>query len=232
MNVFRFQQFDIKQDSEVFRVGTDAVLLGVLADLEHAKNVLEIGTGTGVIAMMLAQRFPQTNILGVDVNRIAVELASSNFKASPFANRLTAELKDIKTFDSEMKFDAIFSNPPYFQVNSSSKDVVARQKIELDFETLIQSSSKLLNDFGSLIVIIPRQDEEVFISLCEKENLFLQRNVSIRGIVGGEVRRSVLEFSKLKADRIIKEEFVIEKSPRQYSDQYLELTKDFHLFKS
>ncbi|QIG90516.1 methyltransferase [Chryseobacterium sp. POL2] len=232
MNVFRFQQFDIKQDSEVFRVGTDAVLLGVLADLEHAKNVLEIGTGTGVIAMMLAQRFPQTNILGVDVNRIAVGLASSNFKASPFANRLTAELKDIKTFDSEMKFDAIFSNPPYFQVNSSSKDVVARQKIELDFKTLIQSSSKLLNDSGKLIVIIPRQDEEVFISLCEKENLFLQRNVSIRGIVGGEVRRSVLEFSKLKADRIIKEEFVIEKSPRQYSDQYLELTKDFHLFKS
>lgn len=232
MKVFRFQQFDIIQDEVVFRVGTDAVLLGVLANPKDAKTALEVGTGTGVISLMLAQRFPELQILALDINEKAVEIAQSNFNASPFSNRLKSQQADFKNFDVAEKVDFVFSNPPYFEVNDSSKDVLARQKIELGFGDLIKTSNTILSESGVLAVIIPAQDENDFITFCEKENLHLKRKVSIRGIEGGEVRRVILSFSKSEVDRCIAEEFVVEKSPRQYSDQYLEFTKDFHLFKS
>ncbi len=232
MKVFRFQQFDIIQDEAVFRVGTDAVLLGALANPKDAKIALEVGTGAGVISLMLAQRFPELHVLALDINEKAVEIAQSNFNASPFSNRLKSQQADFKNFDVAEKVDFVFSNPPYFEVNDSSKDVLARQKIELGFDDLIKTSSAILSESGVLVVIIPAQDENDFIALCEKENLHLKRKVSIRGIEGGEVRRVILSFSKSEVDRCIAEEFVVEKSPRQYSDQYLEFTKDFHLFKS
>ena len=193
---------------------------------------MEVGAGTGVISLMLAQRFSMLNILAIDINEKAVDLTTRNFFESPFSDRLKAQQVDFKNFEFGEKFDFIFSNPPYFEVNNSSKDVLARQKIELDFQDLIHSANRLLSERGVFSVIIPAQDENDFIALCKKENLYLQRRVSIRGIEGGEVRRVILAFSKTEVDRCVSEEFVIEKSPRQYSDQYLELTKDFHLFKS
>ena len=232
MKVFRFQQFDIIQDESIFRVGTDAVLLGVLANPKNGKTALEVGTGTGVISLMLAQRFPELHILAVDINEKAVEIAQTNFSASPFSSRLKSRQADFKSFDFTEKVDFVFSNPPYFEANDSSKDVLARQKVELDFEDLIKTSTTILSEYGVLAVIIPVQDKNNFIALCEKEKLHLKRKVSIRGIEGGEVRRVILSFSKSEVDRCIAEEFVVEKSPRQYSDQYLEYTKDFHLFKA
>lgn len=232
MKVFRFQQFDIIQDEAVFRVGTDAVLLGALANPKDAKTALEVGTGTGVISLMLAQRFPELHVLALDINEKAVEIAQTNFNASPFSNRLKSQRADFKNFDVAEKVDFVFSNPPYFEANDSCKDVLARQKIELGFGDLIKTSNAILSEFGVLAVIIPAREENDLIALCEKENLHLKRKVSIRGIEGGEVRRVILSFSKSEVDRCIVEEFVVEKSPRQYSDQYLEFTKDFHLFKS
>ncbi|WP_300673642.1 methyltransferase [Soonwooa sp.] len=232
MKLFKFQQFNINQDDAVFRVGTDAVLLGSLANPEDAKSALEVGSGTGIVSLMLAQRFFGLNILAIDINESAVDLTNQNFIESPFSARLKVSQSDFKSFESEEKFDFIFSNPPYFEANDSSKDVVARQKVELDFQDLIQNANRLLTEQGRFSVIIPSQDEIVFVALCKKENLHLQRKVSIKGIEGGEVRRVILDFTKIKPKHLVLEEFVIEKSPRQYSDQYLETTKDFHLFKS
>lgn len=229
MKTFRFQQFDILQNSDVFRVGTDAVLLGTLANVSEAKNILEVGTGTGIISLMIAQRNAEAKILAIDINSDAVVVSQTNFSNSPFFDRINSQLQDFKNFETEEKFDLIISNPPYFEINSSEKDILARQRLELNFLDLIIKSSQLLSENGLFTVIIPIDSEKEFTKICFNNNLFLQRKVSIKGIKSSEPKRLVLEYAfKESATKV--EKFVIEKSPRVYSDEYLELTKDFHLF--
>lgn len=229
MKAFRFQQFDIAQSSGVFRVGTDAVLLGALAEVEQAKQILEVGTGTGIISLMLAQRNPGAIITAIDINPEAAGLSHNNFLGSPFSCRLTSHCIDFKDLGTEKKFDLIVSNPPYFEINTSEKDVVARQRLELDFSDLIQKSSELLLSEGLFSVIIPVNYKAEFTRVCSQSRLFLVRSILIKGIQTAEPKRVVLEYSFNPTVAKV-EQFVIEKAPRVYSDEYLELTKDFHLF--
>ena len=230
MKPFRFQQFSISQSKEVFRVGTDGVLLGALSNCLNSKNILEVGTGTGLISLMIAQRNPNANILAIDINPDAVELSQKNFANSPFSNRLNSQFQDFKTFISDKKLDLIVSNPPYFIPNSTSnKDLLARQQIELNFEQLIQKSAENLSTDGLLSVIIPKECEDIFISSCENHHLHLIRKVEIQGSAKTPVKRCVLEFS-FGLKNLITEKLVLESSPRCYSREYLELTKNFHLF--
>lgn len=229
MKPFRFQQFDIQQSSDVFRVGTDAVLLGILSKVINAKQILEVGTGTGIISLMLAQRNSDANILAIDIDSEAVNISQTNFSNSPFSDRVKSQLQDFKLFETEEKFDLIISNPPYFEINNSEKDILARQRLELDFSDLIQKASGLLFDEGLFSVIIPIDSEKQFTQICLENNLFLKRKVIIKGIKTAEPKRVVLEYS-FQQSEVKEENFVIEKSPRVYSDEYLELTKDFHIF--
>ncbi|TDX82642.1 tRNA1Val (adenine37-N6)-methyltransferase [Epilithonimonas xixisoli] len=229
MKEFKFQQFSIQQDKLVFRVGTDAVLLGALANVSDAKNVLEVGTGTGIISLMIAQRNPDAKILAIDINSEAVNISQTNFSNSPFSNRIKSQLQDLKNFETDEKFDLIISNPPYFEINNSEKDILARQRLELNFSDLIKKSSQLLSKNGLFSVIIPIDSEKEFTEICFKNKLFLHRKVVIKGIKTSEPKRLVLEYSLIEKE-IKVENFVIEKSPRVYSDEYLELTKDFHQF--
>ncbi|MFN1216958.1 tRNA1(Val) (adenine(37)-N6)-methyltransferase [Chryseobacterium kwangjuense] len=230
MKPFTFKHFEIQQSRNVFRVGTDGVLLGILADVEKAEKVLEIGTGTGLISLMLAQRNLNASFLGIDINKEAVHLTKMNFENSPFHKRLENIHQDLKTFETEKKFDLIVSNPPYFEESGSDKDKVARQTVELNFQQLIEASVQLLTDQGVLSVIIPAEAGEGFIETALENGLFLKRRVNIKGIEHSKTKRFVLEFSFVNhpAEDF---DFVVEKSPRQYSDQYLELTKEFHIFK-
>lgn len=230
MKPFRFQQFDIQQDKNVFRVGTDGVLLGALATINSAKTILEIGTGTGLISLMLAQRNPTAKITGIDINKEAYRLTSQNFEASPFNNRLQALHEDFKIFSSDKNFDLIISNPPYFEENTSTKDKLARQKIELEFDDLIEKASFLISDSGIFSVIIPAESTINFENTCRKNGFYLMKKINIKGIYGGNIKRAILEFSKQNNESQTSE-FVIEESPRRYSEQYLEATKDFHIFK-
>jgi len=227
---FKFKQFEIQQSASVFRVGTDGVLLGSLAHIDSFQNVLEVGTGTGLISLMLAQRNPEANFLGIDINEEAVNLTKLNFKNSPFAARLKNIFQDFKTFETENKFDCIVSNPPYFEESGSYKDKIARQTVELNFLQLIAKSSQLLSANGIFSVIIPSEAGEVFVEMAKENLLFLNRRINIKGIENSKVKRLVLEFS-LHEKTLTESEFIIEKSPRKYSDQYLELTKEFHIFK-
>lgn len=230
MKPFTFKQFEIQQSRDVFRVGTDGVLLGALAAVESAFRVLEIGTGTGLISLMLAQRNPQADFLGLDISADAAALTALNFENAPFRERMENIHQDFKTFATEEKFDLIVSNPPYFEESGSEKDKIARQTVELNFMQLISKSAQVLSEGGILSVIIPVEAGEVFISIAGENKLFLSRKVNIKGIEGAKVKRLVLEFS-LTEKQLNESEFIIEKSPRIYSDQYLELTKEFHVFK-
>lgn len=229
MKPFQFKKFTINQSTNVFRVGTDGVLLGVLSTVEHANKILEVGTGTGLISLMIAQRNPTSDILAIDLNREAVDLARENFENSPFQKQLKVQHQDFKDFSSEERYDLIISNPPYFQENSSSKDIVARQQTELTFESLIQKSAGLLSAKGLLSVIIPFESGNYFESRGLEYELCLSRKIKIFGINNAAPKRWILEFSRTEGE-ILETEFVIEKSPRTYSDEYLELTKEFHQF--
>ncbi|KIC64552.1 tRNA1(Val) (adenine(37)-N6)-methyltransferase [Chryseobacterium taiwanense] len=230
MKSFTFKQFEIQQSKNVFRVGTDGVLLGALASVNNASKVLEIGTGTGLISLMLAQRNSHAEFFGIDINEEAVELTRINFESSPFRLRLKNSLQDFKTFDTEEKFDLIVSNPPYFEASDSEKDKIARQTVELNFLQLISKSSKMLSENGVFSVIIPVEVGGDFIDIARGNQLFLIKKVSIKGIETAKTKRLILEFSNIEKS-LEEVEFVIEKSPRQYSDQYLELTKEFHVFR-
>lgn len=229
MKAFHFKQFSIIQSKDVFRVGTDAVLLGALATCENHMNILEVGTGTGLISLMLAQRNKNATILAIDIDRNAVELSQKNFQHSPYKSRISVEEKNFKSFHSPQCFDLIICNPPYFEKNSSKKDVLARQQIELNFDSLIEISSQYLSENGVLSVIIPKKDEEYFVKKARQEKLHLFRKVDIKGMAHSNVKRCVLEFSSAIRNLQI-EHLIMETSPRVYSDEYLELTKDFHLF--
>lgn len=229
MKPFTFKQFDIYQSKNVFRVGTDGVLLGALANVDNKTKVLEIGTGTGLISLMLAQRNQNAEFLGLDINEDAVHLTKSNFENSIFNSRLKNILQDFKSFETEEKFDLIISNPPYFEESGSEKDKIARQTVELNFQQLISKSSTLLSEKGIFSVIIPAEVGLDFIEIAKKNQLFLIRRINIKGIESSKVKRLILDFS-LTENQLEESEFIIEKSPRQYSDQYLELTKEFHVF--
>ena len=229
MKPFRFQQFSIQQSKDVFRVGTDGVLLGAMCNVKNAKKILEIGTGTGLISLMLAQRNVSAKILAIDINENAVKLASENFRNSIFNENLKVELKDFKNFETNENFDLVVCNPPFFQENASAKAVLARQQVELNFRNLVEKSTEIITKKGILSIILPSEAATDVKSLAEEFNLYLVREINIYGIEGGNLKRNILEFSLAQKPLEISD-FVIEKSPREYSDQYLELTKDFHVF--
>ena len=229
MKPFRFQQFSIQQSKDVFRVGTDGVLLGAMCNVKNAKKILEIGTGTGLISLMLAQRNVSAKISTIDINENAVKLASENFRNSIFNENLKVELKDFKNFETNENFDLVVCNPPFFEENASAKDVLARQQVELNFRNLVEKSTEIITKKGILSIILPFEAATDVKSLAEEFNLYLVREINIYGIEGGNLKRNILEFSLAQKPLEISD-FVIEKSPRKYSDQYLNLTKNFHVF--
>lgn len=229
MKPFHFKNFSLNQSAKVFRVGTDGVLLGASASVQTAENILEVGTGTGVIALMIAQRNPEARITALDINEEAVRLAAENFNNSPYQNRLNAIHCNFKDYDTREKFDLIVSNPPYFEENPSEKDVMARQQTELSFRDLIENASANLAPKGSLSVIIPFVSGDDFAEICREKQLFLSRKITVFGIRNSVPKRLILEFV-LENGTLTESEIVIEKSPRNYSDQYLKLTQDFHIF--
>lgn len=229
MKPFQFKEFSILQSKHVFRVGTDGVLLGAATKVDGAKNILEVGTGSGLISLMLAQRNREAEILAIDINKDATDLAQTNFQNSPFNERLRADHIDFKKFKSMEKFDLIVSNPPYFEKNPSNKDILARQQKELSFKTLIENSAAALSENGVLSVIIPFDADEEFENISSESNLFLQRKKIIYGMIHSKAKRVISEFGFQKKE-ITHSELIIEKAPRIYTEQYLDLTKDFHHF--
>jgi tRNA1Val (adenine37-N6)-methyltransferase len=229
MKPFQFQQFTINQSKNVFRVGTDAILLGTLAFVENSKKILEIGTGTGVVSLMIAQKNQNAEILAIDIDYEAFRLASENFENSPFHRRLKAKHQDFKHLEFPEKFDLIISNPPYFEENNSSKDVLARQQRELSFRSLIKKSVEFLDRPGTFAVIIPFESGSLFEEICNENQLYLQKRTTVYGMKNSKPKRLILKFG-FENKKPEETEIVVEKSTRNFTEEYLELTKEFHLF--
>ena len=230
MGGFKFKQFAVEQEDVAMKVGTDGVLLGAWADCEGAERILDIGTGTGVIALQMAQRNSQAQICAVEINEAAAKRARANFDLSPWAERLTVEQTAVQEFASAEKFDLIVSNPPYF-VDSllppDAKRSTARHTHDLTFEELDSAVCRLLADNGRFALILPITEFEKYLALTQ---LHLVRRCDVCPIEGGAVKRIMGEFAKQKPTTTKHETLAIEVERRgEFSEEYRALTKDFYL---
>lgn len=231
---FKFKEFTLQQDQCAMKVGTDGVLLGAWASVANQPDtILDIGAGTGLIALMLAQRSSAETIDAIEIEEKAYEQCVDNFEFAPWADRLFCYHAGLDEFTDEIDdtYDLIISNPPFYAEEVSSGDAtrdMARQNQSLPFSELIASASKLLSKTGLFAVIIPFKEEETFIALAEKEKLFPKRITQVKGSSNAPIKRSLLEFSFDKK-KVIKTELTIETTRHQYTPEYITLTKDFYL---
>lgn len=231
-NNFRFKQFTVWHDRCAMKVGTDGVLLGALASPIESTRFLDVGTGTGLIAMMLAQRFPEATIDAIDIDESAVNQAKVNIGNSIFANRIKVIHSDFcEKKCSSAKYDLIVSNPPFYIEDTSCPDRqrnIARHADSLPFTTLARNASELLAENGVFTVVIPAQNASDFIQECSSCGLFLSERTDIKTTPRKEVKRSVLAFTKSMNSTKFST-LMMRAEDGEWSEEYKHLTKDFYL---
>lgn len=232
--MFKFKQFYVNQDQCAMKIGTDAVLLGAWTPLiNNPYNILDIGAGTGILSLMLAQRSNATQIDAIEIEENAFEQCVENFEASPWADRLFCFHAGLDEFydDPEDEYDLIICNPPFYtdtyKTDDSSRDL-ARFEDAMPFDELIEAASLLLSDNGIFSVIIPFKEEAKFVSMCKELDLFPLKITRVKGAPTSEIKRSLLAFSRIEQSPKLNE-LTVEISRHHYTPEYIELTKDFYL---
>ncbi|MCR8666889.1 methyltransferase [Aestuariibaculum sp. M13] len=234
---FKFKEFTINQDQCAMKVGTDGVLLGAWASIENIPfSVLDIGAGTGIISLMLAQRSYAEVIDALEIDDLAYEQCVDNFEQSPWGDRLFCYHASLEEFADEIedKYDLILSNPPFYSEDYKSENEqrdLARFSDAMPFEHLIESASKLLSENGEFCVIIPFKEEEQFTALASNYNLYPNKILNVKGNPNSDFKRSLLNFSfgNDNAKTVEKSVLTIETQRHQYTEDYINLTKDFYL---
>ena len=235
MSKFEFKQFSIEQDRCAMKIGTDGVLLGAWAPVHHNPfSILDIGAGTGVIALMLAQRSNAQQIDALEIDEDAYEQATDNFENSPWSDRLFCFHAGIDEFveEPEDEYDLIVSNPPFYtedyKTDNEQRDL-ARFADAMPFEELIEAADLLLSENGIFAVIIPFKEEENFLALAKEYELYPIKITRVKGTPTTEIKRSLLAFSRNEKVDVAVEELIIETARHTYTPEYIELTKDFYL---
>ena len=229
MSVFKFKEFSIVQTKSAMKVGTDGVLLGSWVNCLNAKKILDIGAGTGLISLMIAQRNNECNITAVEIDKETSEEANININNSKWRDRISIINININNFITSDKFDFIVSNPPYFPANfSKNKRAIARHTNLLSFQDLIRTTVKLLSSKGIFAVILPKIAEAIFCKTANANKLFLIRICQVKGQKSSDIKRVLLEFSFEKSS-LDSDSLVIEESRHIYTNKYIDLCQDFYL---
>ena len=237
---FQFKQFTIQQEKCAMKVGTDGVLLGTWTEVDDIREgkVIDIGTGTGLIALMLAQKNNRLQIDAVEIDEDAAQQARENVMASPWAKRIVIYQQSFLDFYIEknskgIKFDLIVCNPPYFKQSVLQKEKArnqARNAHYLPLHILLQGVQLLLSDKGKFSIILPYEQQEECLTLSEHFQLCLQRSCTVFPTPHKAAKRILMEFRKNIKTPVINEELIIETGKRhEYSKKYLRLTQDFYL---
>lgn len=218
------------------KVGTDGVLLGAWAaqgeESQKILKALDVGVGSGLISLMLAQRFPDIQVTGIDIDEPSVCQAKENVGASPFKERISIHKQDFREINSySNKYDIIVSNPPFYSERTLSGDIArdtARHNCFLSFDTLVGNAAKLLTDNGLFSVVIPYGEARGFISTCASHKLYLKRRMDVRPSEKKTFRRTLLEFGRT-ACATITTTLILNALDGSRTDEYTQLTKDFYL---
>ena len=233
--MFKFKQFTVNQDRCAMKIGTDGVLLGAWCPIENNPfSVLDIGAGTGILSLMLAQRSNAEQIDAIEIDENAFEQCVENFENSPWSDRLFCFHAGLDEFmdEPEDEYDIIISNPPFYSEDYKSdceQRDLARFQDAMPFEDLIEAASLLLSENGIFSVIIPFKEEEKFIALAKECNLFPFKITHVKGTPTAEIKRSLLAFSFAEKTNFPIDELVIETARHQYTEEYISLTKDFYM---
>ena len=222
---FQFKQFTIHQQRCAMKVGTDGTLLGAWAQVPiNSARILDIGTGTGLIALMMAQRFPEATE--------AVSQAQENVAISPFASRVEIRAQNVLDFEYKEGFDVIVSNPPYFIDAITCPDqqrTIARHTISLTYEQLMTSAFRLLKPNGMFSLVIPSECRSTLEAEACLAGFFLSRVTHIRTTPKKQPKRQLIELTKHPADELYIEDGIIEEPPNVRSSWYQQLTQDFYI---
>lgn len=235
MSKFQFKQFTIAQDRCAMKIGTDGVLLGAWAPIENNPfSILDIGAGTGVVALMLAQRSNAEQIDALEIDEEAYEQSVDNFENSPWSDRLFCFHAGLDEFveEPEDEYDLIVSNPPFYSEDYKSENEqrdLARFTDAMPFEDLIEAAALLLSENGIFCVIIPYKEEIHFIGLAREYELYPLKITRVKGTPTTEIKRSLLTFGRNENNNIATDELIIETARHNYTAEYIALTKDFYL---
>lgn len=231
---FRFKFFEVEDDLSTLRVGTDAMLLGAWAEPGKARNILDIGTGCGVLALMMAQK-SEADILAIDPDPSSIEQAGHNFASSNWSKQLTATQISLQEFVvlSNKTFDFIITNPPFFSGSLKSpldRKNMARHEIEMSHSDLLLGISEIINPDGKLSLILPAAMGNAFEKSAEQTGLFLSRSMLVSSREEHPPKRVLLEFTAGKARSPEKKTMFILDKTNSFSNFYLSMTREFHQF--
>jgi tRNA1Val (adenine37-N6)-methyltransferase len=230
-NYFSFKQFTIFQDKSAFKVGTDGVLLGAVADITGVRNILDIGSGTGLISIMLAQR-SDAEITAIEPDPESYIQATENVRSCRWNDRIKVEHTDLQKFNPAFgNFDLIVTNPPYFSGSLKSPDPrksSARHNDSLTSAELLEGVVNILNDDGRFQLIMPYAEGNIFIAEANRYGLYCNNILKIKPLPSSEIRRLIMTFSRIRKKPF--ERFLtIEHGRHQFTEDYMNLTRDFYL---
>lgn len=235
--MFRFKKFAVNDEGATMKVGTDAVLLAALADSDGAVSVLDIGSGCGVVALIMAQRNPSALIHAVEPDKASAKCAMGNFEASPWSDRLTVFETTVQHIacTTRQKYDCIVSNPPYFRrslKSPSEKRNMARHNDSLPFDELAAAVEALLSPEGTFTAILPCPEADEFIATAKGQNLFCQKEILVFSKPQSKPLRKVFVLGRNATAMPAVSQLAIYDNNGQYSEQYRSLTADLYLWEN
>lgn len=229
MSSFSFKHFSVEQSNSALKVGTDAMVLGAFIDAENANNSLDIGSGTGVLSLMIAQKNPTINVTAIEIDELSCLDCLRNFLNSPWNNRLSLLNSNFLTENFSGAFDLIFSNPPFYEnslINSDTRKAKAKHESHLSFYLLFEKVSKILSEIGTFWIIMPYENANKWIENASEYRLYCIQKINIFA-KPNSMKRTILVFSKIKSEMLLSD-FIIRNNDNSYSDDYIQLTKEFH----
>lgn len=229
--MFKFKQFQVEHDRSSMKVGTDGVLLGSWCDVSHASSVLDVGTGCGLIAMMIAQRNATATIDAIDIDADSVQEATGNFATCPWSERLHAVHADFTTYECPKNYDLIVSNPPFFTngiLSPQESRKNARHTLSLTYDQLLAKARSLLTDDGIISIVSPADVVQVILDACKANSLYVNEMVDVIPLENAQCKRVLWEIGKMPVE-IKHTSLTIEKFPGEYTEEYIALCKDFYL---